>query len=128
MWGFYIMSNFKNYGQEFNYDDRYLSLVVGNLASFGNGGFRLFAGISVDYLGFRTSFNINLMINIFLASTINLIGKYSVCYAIWIFLAAIGEGSCFVQITTLVYETFGAENGAKVLSKTNIAHFLANFT
>ena len=53
---------------------KYVSLIVGNLASFGNGGFRFLAGLSVDYFGFKTSFNINLLINIILASTLKIIG------------------------------------------------------
>ena len=70
------MSNFKNYGQEFHYGDKFLSLVVGNLVSFNNGGFRIFAGWMLDAKGFKFSFSLNLIVNIFLASTLAYIAKY----------------------------------------------------
>ena len=47
-----MLSNYKNYGKIQHFDDSYLILVVGNIASISNGSFRIIFGIVFDLIGF----------------------------------------------------------------------------
>ena len=51
-YGYCMLSNYKNYGKNQHFDDSYLILVVGNIASISNGSFRIIFGIIFDLIGF----------------------------------------------------------------------------
>jgi MFS family permease len=96
VWGCYIMSNYKIYGLTFGYDDKFLSLIVGNIACFGNGLFRYFFGIMYDKFGFRKCYNFHLIINMITIITLPMVAHLKFMYTLWIFFSAIGEGSIYV--------------------------------
>ena len=94
-YGYCLVSNYKNYGQKFGYSDNYLILIVGNITSFSNGGFRFIFGILCDKIGFKNSYNIIIILNIISSLTLPYIVKDDILYPLWMLIIALSEGSHF---------------------------------
>jgi hypothetical protein len=88
----------------YNLDDKYLTLVVGNMAAFANGGFRLVIGFCYDHLGFSTLYNIMCIVNIILGCTWYLINDNETIFAICVFLGAAVEGGHFSIFPTMIVQ------------------------
>lgn len=123
--GYAVLSQYKEIGNAF--EDKYLTLVVGNLASFANGGFRLFFGIAYDYFSFRQVFSILTFVNFILYTTIYFVREEHTLFAIYVFLGAAMEGGNFAIFPTLTVENFGQKIGMRVYSKVLIGILIANF-
>lgn len=123
--GYALLSNYKNIGKQF--DDKYLTLVVGNLASIANGGFRLFFGVAYDKFGFRCVFSIITLCNFILYTTLYFVNTDKIWFSLYVFLGAAMEGGHFAIFPTLTVENFGPKKGTRVYSHVLVGILFANF-
>jgi len=101
-YGYCLVSNYKNYGQKYGYSDNYLILIVGNITSFSNGGFRFVFGILCDKIGFKNAYNIIIVLNMISTLTLSYIVKDDMLYPLWMLIIALSEGSHFTIIPWIV--------------------------
>lgn len=113
--GYFMASNFKDYGFSKISDDSFLTLV-GSLSSVFNGGGRFFWGVLSDKFDFKKIYLMILVIQIADMATLRLISQEKSLYLIWVCVALLCEGGHFVIFPVLCLKVFGVEIGAKVYS------------
>ena len=125
--GYFIASNFKNYGISKISDDNFLTLV-GSLSSVCNGCGRFIWGVISDKLQFKTVYLIILTIQIIDMLTLRFISEYKVAYLIWICIALLCEGGHFVIFPPLSLKVFGPVIALKAFSAVLLGIAAANVT
>lgn len=125
--GYFMASNFKNYGIMKISDDNFLTLV-GSLSCVCNGGGRFFWGTISDRLKFKKVYLTILILQMLDIATLRFISSDKPCYLIWVCLALLCEGGHFVIFPPLNLESFGTELGAKVHNVVLMVIACANVT
>lgn len=126
-YGYFVASNFKNYGIMKISEDSFLTLI-GSLSSFFNGGGRFFWGLISDKFGFKKTYLTILIIQIINAATLRFASDVNIIYLIWVCLAMLCEGGNFVIFPPLSLKIFGPNVGSKVYTCLLMVCALSNFT
>ncbi len=113
--GYFMASNFKNYGISKISDDSFLTLV-GSLGCVFNGGGRFFWGVLSDKLDFKKVYLIILTIQIIDIATLRFVSEYKIAYLIWVCIALLCEGGHFVLFPPLSLKVFGVKVGSTAFS------------
>lgn len=125
--GYFIATNFKNYGITKIPDDRFLTLV-GSLSSLCNGGGRLLCGLLYDKFKFKKVYMLLLLIQMVNIVTLRLASNHDILYLIWICVALLCEGGHFVLFPALCWKVYGHNVGSKVYSVLLIVGSFSNLT
>lgn len=110
--GYFIASNFKNYGILMIKDDSFLTLI-GSLGSIFNGAGRFFWGTLSDRFSFKSLYLLIVIIQMVDAATMRYIHEYKEAYLLWVCLAFLCEGGHFVLFPPLCLKVFGNEVGGR---------------
>ena len=101
-----VASLFKSYGLKvFGYDDYFLT-TVGSVGFFF-GALRFIWALLVDKIGFKKTYAIILVIQMFTSLTINVLGQYPAVYFIWVTLLLTCEGAHFAMAPAICPKLFG---------------------
>lgn len=125
--GYFIATNYKNYGITKISDDNFLSLV-GSLSSLSNGGGRFLWGLLLDKVDFVKAYSLLLITQMILTTTLSFIIEIRACYLIWVCLLLLCSGGHFVIFPTECVKRFGNDLGGKAYNFCLIVFSLSNIT
>ena len=125
--GYFIATNFKNYGMTKMSDDQFLTLV-GSLGSMFNGGGRFLWGALYDKFDFKKVYTTVLIMQMIIIVTLRFISAYEIPYLIWVCGALLCEGGNFVLFPPLSLKVFGPDVGSKIYSLLILVCGISNLT
>ena len=125
--GYFIASNFKNYGIGKISDDNFLTLI-GSLSCVCNGGGRFIWGYIYDKFSFKSLYITMLFVQMLDIVTMRYIAEYKGLYLLWVCIALLCEGGHFVLIPAYCLKIFGPEVGGKAYSVILMGIAFANLT
>jgi hypothetical protein len=105
-YGVYILTVYKAFGQKYESDDYYLS-ILGSVGIVFNAMGRFFLPASLDYVPFKLTYSISLITQIALGSTFCLIAEYRVLFAIWLCASFFASGGYFAMFAIECSRVFG---------------------
>jgi len=125
--GYFMATNFKNYGIRKISNDQFLTLV-GSLGSVFNGGGRFFWGFLSDKFNFKKIYLTILIIQMVNIVTLRFISSIEIAYLLWVCSALLCEGGHFVIFPPLSLKVFGPNVGSKIYSILILVCSLSNLT
>ena len=125
--GYFMATNFKNYGITKISDDQFLTLV-GSLGSVFNGAGRFFWGLLSDKFNFKKVYLTVLIIQLVNIATLRFISSIETAYLLWVCSALLCEGGNFVLFPPLSLKVFGPNVGSKIYSILILVCSFSNLT
>ena len=105
-YGYYILIVFKAYGQKYESDDYYLS-VLGAIGILFNALGRFFLPASLDYVSFKCVFGLSLIAQIAFAASFDSIAEHRTLFAIWLCASFFASGGQFAMTAMECSTIFG---------------------
>lgn len=106
VYGYYVASNYKSFGDEAIGDDTFLA-VIGSFGAFSNGSARFLWAYLMEKTSFKLAFMILLGVQAVLAATIYLIAPIPALYFIWVCLSLGCEGGNFSLFPAVLAKLHG---------------------
>lgn len=125
--GYFIASNYKNYGITKIPDDTFLSLV-GSMSSLTNGGGRFIWGLILNKLNFAEAYVFLLILQTMLLIIVTFVVSIRGLYFTVVCLMLFCEGGHFVLFPTECVKRFGNDFGGKAYNFCMIMFFFSNIT
>ena len=125
--GYFIASNYKNYGITKIPDDTFLSLV-GSMSSLANGGGRFIWGLILSKFTFAEAYLFLLFLQIILVIMVAFVVSDRGLYFTVVCLMLFCEGGHFVLFPTECVKRFGNDFGGKAYNFCLIVFFFSNIT
>ena len=105
-YGVYILTVYKAFGQKYESDDYYLS-ILGSVGIFFNALGRFFLPASLDYVSFKVTFSVSLAAQIVLGATFCSIAEHRVLFAVWLCASFFASGGYFAMFAVECSRVFG---------------------
>ena len=111
--GFYVMSAYKNFGQEKIDNDVFLT-ITGSLGSVFNGGFRYIWAHIMEIYNFKKVYLILCALQTVLVATLYYVAEIEALFLIWICLINCTEGGNFSLFPSVLAKLYGKKMGAEL--------------
>ena len=105
-YGVYILTVYKAFGQKYESDDYYLSML-GAVGIVFNALGRFFLPAALDYVSFKVTFGVSLVVQIALGATFCSIAEYRSLFAIWLCASFFASGGYFAMFAVQCSRVFG---------------------
>lgn len=106
VYGFYVASNYKSFGDEAVGNDTFLA-VIGSASAFCNGSSRFAWAYFMEKTSFRLTYMVLLVVQAVLAATIYFIAPIPALYLIWVCASLGCEGGNFTLFPALMAKLHG---------------------
>lgn len=111
--GFYVMSAYKNFGQDKIDDDVFLT-ITGSVGGVFNGGFRYIWAHIMEVYNFKTVYLVLCGMQTVLVASLYYIADIKALFLIWICLINCTEGGNFSLFPSVLAKLYGKKMGAEL--------------
>ena len=105
-YGVYMLTVYKAFGQKYESDDYYLS-ILGAVGIVFNAMGRFFLPASLDYVPFKVTFSISLSVQIVLGATFCSVAEHKTLFALWLCASFFSSGGVFAMFAIQCSKVFG---------------------